>query len=971
MPDVSLNGIEFTIKGSSDAASDSVKKLTQELTELRNALGKSAGISGFANQIKKLENIDTAMLSVTGTILKDISKIDFSNLQQAASDIKDIASAAKAVAGIEDATPKAEPIQKATHSLKEFFTAQRMTNENSGKLAYGLDSMRVGFLGLISGAGKAAGGILKVGLAGANAARRLVGFPPVKAINGIKGFGDRLKGVLGSFKRVMFYRVVRTIIKEIGQAFAEGIKNLYGWSKLMGGAVSASGQTFAQSMDSIATSLLYFKNSIGAAVSPLIGALAPAIDFVIDKIVTLINLINQLLAKLSGASSWNRAVKKATEYGDAVGGAGSAAKEALRYLAPFDELNRLPDNKKGGGGGGSAEDYSGMFEEVAEFNECIANFADAIKDAVNRGDWQGLGTLLGEKVNEIIDRINFAEIGTKVGEKINALFTTEYWTLKTINFQNIGKKVAEFLTGEDGIGGALRQIDFSNIGGIMAEKMTALPEVLIGVVNNLDFSVVGQSLGDTIRGFLDGVTDFIQSVDWGTTLENAIKGMFDFIKGMDIMSLAESLLTLLGSVVGAVGDGLVTLLGDLADVIINPDTWKVVWAWMQDIPAKLKQLGIDAINAFTSQFTDGLNNFIENHPKLASALGLDEPIEFQLIPDIPKEELNKHYNQAKADIEAASKADPTNISAKAQLDNWKSQRIALASESASDPVVLDSKANLTAYKNSLTSKTNGNPVIASYANLTAYKNSLTSKTNGNPVIASKADLTAYKNSLTSKTNGNPVIGSYANLTAYKNALTGNKFPSVGSNASFTSTSNDLGYTPSLGANASMSNPTWADGKTPTMTVYAAMSYQNNPGAVMGGYAKGGAFYGGLWHSIPQYAKGTARAGSMFIAGEAGPEVVGHIGGRTEVLNQSQLAATMYAAVRSALSGLQMAVSAPSVSASVDNNATSEETMYRAFSRALADSDLGGDIELDGDVLYSAMVNRNRRNTRLTGVNAMA
>ena len=46
-------------------------------------------------------------------------------------------------------------------------------------------------------------------------------------------------------------------------------------------------------------------------------------------------------------------------------------------------------------------------------------------------------------------------------------------------------------------------------------------------------------------------------------------------------------------------------------------------------------------------------------------------------------------------------------------------------------------------------------------------------------------------------------------------------------------------------------------------------------------------------------------------------------------------------------------------------------MYRAFSRALADSDLGGDIELDGNILYRAMVQRNRQNTRVTGVNAMA
>ena len=63
------------------------------------------------------------------------------------------------------------------------------------------------------------------------------------------------------------------------------------------------------------------------------------------------------------------------------------------------------------------------------------------------------------------------------------------------------------------------------------------------------------------------------------------------------------------------------------------------------------------------------------------------------------------------------------------------------------------------------------------------------------------------------------------------------------------------------------------------------------------YKRGGAFFSGMWHNIAQYASGgVPRHGTRFVAGEAGPEVVGHIGGRTEVLNQSQLAATMYSAV---------------------------------------------------------------------------
>ena len=57
-----------------------------------------------------------------------------------------------------------------------------------------------------------------------------------------------------------------------------------------------------------------------------------------------------------------------------------------------------------------------------------------------------------------------------------------------------------------------------------------------------------------------------------------------------------------------------------------------------------------------------------------------------------------------------------------------------------------------------------------------------------------------------------------------------------------------------------------------------------------------------WDSIQKYASGTARAhGTAFVAGESGPEIVGHVNGRTEVLNKSQIAATMHAAVLSAMS----------------------------------------------------------------------
>ncbi len=67
-------------------------------------------------------------------------------------------------------------------------------------------------------------------------------------------------------------------------------------------------------------------------------------------------------------------------------------------------------------------------------------------------------------------------------------------------------------------------------------------------------------------------------------------------------------------------------------------------------------------------------------------------------------------------------------------------------------------------------------------------------------------------------------------------------------------------------------------------------------------ANGGVFSNGSWKNIPQYANGGIPShGSMFVAGEHGAEIVGHINGKTEVLNQSQIANAIYNAIVSAMS----------------------------------------------------------------------
>ena len=136
----------------------------------------------------------------------------------------------------------------------------------------------------------------------------------------------------------------------------------------------------------------------------------------------------------------------------------------------------------------------------------------------------------------------------------------------------------------------------------------------------------------------------------------------------------------------------------------------------------------------------------------------------------------------------------------------------------------------------------------------------------------KKDLKIGTNNTTTKTNVTGWYNSINTMWGVKNLSVGIKFAQNALNNLWTSLTNFFtGKKVTVGANA-----------------------KNK--------ALGGSLYNGKWHNIAQYASGGLPShGSMFVAGEAGAEVVGHVNGRTEVLNESQLASTMYAAVSNAMS----------------------------------------------------------------------
>lgn len=135
------------------------------------------------------------------------------------------------------------------------------------------------------------------------------------------------------------------------------------------------------------------------------------------------------------------------------------------------------------------------------------------------------------------------------------------------------------------------------------------------------------------------------------------------------------------------------------------------------------------------------------------------------------------------------------------------------------------------------------------------------------VFSSKANFNTYSNGI-----GTPSLDSKAYLTTYTNAM-GNIV---------------------LSATAKLDKAeTTSSFKTMLQNIVLSVTKR----------ATGGVFSGGTWHPIEQFANGGFPGGQMFIAREAGPELVGTLGGHTAVMNNDQIVASVAAGVANAVASV--------------------------------------------------------------------
>lgn len=254
---------------------------------------------------------------------------------------------------------------------------------------------------------------------------------------------SKLASLLKTFKRIALMRVIRSIVRSIGQAFSEGLKNAYNFSK----GIEGVGGRFARALDKIKTNGNTLKNQLGSAFIGLLTALAPVINAIINLLIWLADVLSQIFAAFTGGN-YLKANENFTAWADDMERGAGAAKEWKRQLMGFDEINKLNEPTGGGGGGGaSPTDWSSMFTATdlegwakklqeligqlkIKFHDIFFEWDNLTPEDIVQKVITGLGALLGAGVGFMIGGVGGAIVGTLVGVTLallinNAVFDND------------------------------------------------------------------------------------------------------------------------------------------------------------------------------------------------------------------------------------------------------------------------------------------------------------------------------------------------------------------------------------------------------------------------------------------------------------------------------------------------------------------------------------------------------------------
>lgn len=423
-----------------------------------------------------------------------------------------------------------------------------------------------------------------------------------KSVSG--GLGSGLKTIM---KYTLGIRSLFVLVNKLRSALVDGFKNLSQYS----------GET-NNSLSMLMSSLTQLKNAFAAAFAPILNVVAPILNSLIQKIISVVNTFGQLTSALTGNTTYIKAKKVQQDYAKSLNSNAKSAKNAKkaneelkRTILSFDQINKMDDNKNSNTG---VTDTSGLSPsdmfETDSIPSKIKGIADMIKQAWKNADFTEIGAMVGNKLNSALNSIPWDKIKNTCNKIAKSVATFLNGFLETVDWKLVGNTLAQGINtafgmantfaknfhwkslGDaigNGINGALGGLDWNLIQETVRNIATGITDTLNSVIQTTDWALVGQSFGNGINTILDffhtainnfdwtgagtALADFVNNavntidfVDLGQTISDGIKGVFDFgiaaIEGIDWWTIGEKVQDGLAAIDwNGIADGFFELIG--------------------------------------------------------------------------------------------------------------------------------------------------------------------------------------------------------------------------------------------------------------------------------------------------------------------------------------------------------------------------------------------------------------------------
>lgn len=323
--------------------------------------------------------------------------------------------------------------------------------------------------------------------------------------------------------------------------------------------------------------------AIGNIFIPALNAILPYAIAVVKAIREIANAIANLFGFTLTDVDYSSVGKLASGTGavaDNLGSAAGSAKELKKYIAGFDELNVLPSNSNAGSGGGAGGAGGGGFDfDLPTYDflgDAVETRVDEIKDKL-------------KPLLVIALAIGAAFAGWKIGKSVTAAIATLKAGFATFASSGAGQailsKLASCVAGValqfNAAGGGVK--GFLSVLGMVAKVAAPVVAILVVVIatlkvlierwNDIKSAVANTfgklKVGERLRALNDKLNQLGEKLGWVDGFWNGLKStigsLMNFIGEVVITVVGSSLIGLFNGLVGVL-DGVVTAMTGVVEI---------------------------------------------------------------------------------------------------------------------------------------------------------------------------------------------------------------------------------------------------------------------------------------------------------------------------------------------------------------------------------------------------------------------